>query len=110
MATRRIGAATFDHGAQFFTVRTPAFRRRVDDWIERGLVTVWNHGFDAATTASPATSHRRGMTSLAKDLATGLVVECSTMAFTVRRPAAVVVRRTRWEVVIDDGTSRRPTT
>ena len=46
MATRRIGAATFDHGAQFFTVRTPAFRRRVDDWIDRGLVTVWNHGFD----------------------------------------------------------------
>ena len=45
MATRRIGAATFDHGAQFFTVRTPAFRHRVDDWSDRGLVTVWNHGF-----------------------------------------------------------------
>ncbi len=38
LATRRIGDATLDHGAQFFTVRTPAFQRQVDDWVERGLV------------------------------------------------------------------------
>ena len=68
MATRRIGAATFDHGAQFFTVRTPAFARRVDDWIERGLVTVWNHGFDARRRLPPL-RRTGGMTSLAKDLA-----------------------------------------
>ncbi len=31
LATRRIGSATVDHGAQFFTVRTPAFQHQVDD-------------------------------------------------------------------------------
>jgi predicted NAD/FAD-dependent oxidoreductase len=40
LATRRIGDATVDHGAQFFTVRTPAFQRQVDDWVERGLARV----------------------------------------------------------------------
>ena len=105
MATRRIGAATFDHGAQFFTVRTPAFARRVDDWIDRGLVTVWNHGF-AHDDGFPRYVAPAGMTSLAKDLASGLAVECSTMAFTVRRPGAVASARTRLEVVIDDGTAR----
>ena len=29
LATRRIGAATLDHGAQFFTVRSEAFAARV---------------------------------------------------------------------------------
>lgn len=31
-------------------MRPPAFQRRVDDWIGRGLVTVWAHGFGAADT------------------------------------------------------------
>ena len=43
------------------------------------------------------------MTSLAKDLAVGLPVECSTMAFALRRST---VGPTRWDVVIDDGTVR----
>ncbi len=106
MATRRIGAATFDHGAQFFTVRTPAFRHRVDDWIERGLVMVWNHGF-SNDDGHPRYAAPGGMTSLAKDLAIGLRVECSTMAFTVRRTESARLRATvGWDVVIDDGTIR----
>lgn len=102
MATRRIGDATFDHGAQFFTVRTPAFRRRVDDWMDRGLVRVWNHGIDHDD-GHPRYVAPGGMTTLAKDLAVGLPVECSTMAFTLRRPTADPAR---WDVVIDDGTVR----
>ena len=102
MATRRIGDATFDHGAQFFTVRTPAFGRRVDDWADRGLVRVWNHGFDHDD-GYPRHVAPRGMTSLAKDLAAGLRVECSTMAFTLRRPTG---GSAPWDVVIDDGTVR----
>ena len=101
LATRRIGAATLDHGAQFFTVRTPAFQRQVDDWVDRGLVSVWSHGFVSDD------GHARyiavnGMNSLAKDLAAGLDVRCSTMAFTVRPAEADA---TTWQVVIDDAST-----
>lgn len=102
LATRRIGGARLDHGAQFFTVRTPAFQRRVDDWIERGLVHVWTHGF-GDDDGHPRYVATAGMNSLAKDLAAGLDVECSTLAFTLR-PAEE--NETRWEVVIDDGSVR----
>jgi renalase len=98
LATRRIGTATLDHGAQFFTVRTPAFQRQVDDWIRRDLVTVWANGF-ADDDGHPRYAATAGMNSLAKDLAVGLDVRCSTMAFSVRP------RDAGWEVAIDDGTS-----
>lgn len=99
LATRRIGTATLDHGAQFFTVRTPAFQRRVDDWIERGLVAVWSHGFGSAD-VHPRFVAPAGMNSLAKDLARGHDVSCSTMACAVRPSGS------QWHVVIDDGSVR----
>lgn len=40
-ATRREGSWRFDHGAQFFTVRHPAFSRRVQEWQRQGVVTPW---------------------------------------------------------------------
>jgi predicted NAD/FAD-dependent oxidoreductase len=104
LATRRIGTATIDHGAQFFTVRTPAFQQRVDDWVDRGLVAVWTRGF-IADDGHPRYVARSGMTSIAKDLASGLDVRCSTMAFSVRRAAVGSVAP--WDVVIDDGTMHR---
>jgi renalase len=102
LATRRVGGATLDHGAQFFTVRSPAFAKTVDDWSQRGLVHVWNHGFGG----NEGDSHPRyvatgGMNSLAKDLAVGLDVRCSTMVFAVRRDAD----SGDVSVAIDDGTS-----
>lgn len=100
LATRRIGAATLDHGAQFFTARTPAFQRRVDDWVERAVVRVWSNGF-GTDDGHPRYVARAGMTGLAKDLAIDLDVQCSTMAFAVR-PSV----ETRWTLAIDDGTER----
>jgi hypothetical protein len=96
LATRRIGTATLDHGAQFFTVRTPAFQQRVDDWIARGLVAVWTHGFGSAE-MHPRYVAPAGMNSLAKDLAMGIDVSCSTVAVAVRPSGS------QWQVVIDDG-------
>jgi len=102
LATRRIGAATLDHGAQFFTVRTPAFRRTVDEWVGRGLVTMWSRGF-GSDDGHPRYVAPAGMNSLAKELAVGLDVSCSTMAFAVR-PGSDGGRP--WRVAIDDGTAR----
>jgi len=40
-STRREGEFSFDHGAQYFTVRDDRFRRYVDSWIDEGLVQSW---------------------------------------------------------------------
>ncbi len=40
-ATRRGDGVSFDHGAQYFTARDPAFRRVVEAWCERGVVERW---------------------------------------------------------------------
>jgi len=52
MAARRmatpVGQASFDMGAQYFTARDPGFTRRVDSWIDAGLVAPWGDaGADA---------------------------------------------------------------
>lgn len=45
MSTRRmdtpLGQASFDHGAQYFTVRDAAFQQRVGDWQEQGVAARW---------------------------------------------------------------------
>jgi len=41
MATRRRGDLRFDHGAQYFTVRDPNFRRAMEQWQSDGLVARW---------------------------------------------------------------------
>lgn len=80
MATRRLGAARADHGAQFFTVRTDLFRELVAEAADDGAVVEWCRGFDADD------GHVRwrganGMTDLAKWLARDLDV---TVSHTVR--------------------------
>ena len=40
-STRREGQYSFDHGAQYFTVRDDRLRRYVDSWINDGLVQSW---------------------------------------------------------------------
>ena len=47
MATRRMAGAglghvaRLDHGAQYFTVRTPGFQRYVDEWFAAGIIREW---------------------------------------------------------------------
>lgn len=37
MATRRTAAGSYDHGAQYFTARSPAFQAQVKTWLAAGL-------------------------------------------------------------------------
>ena len=48
MATRRLGQAVFDHGAQYFTIRGKAFGNLVGDALRAGVVEKWCEGFPRA--------------------------------------------------------------
>lgn len=54
MATRPMGVGRADHGAQFFTVRTPEFQKMVDQWIEEDLVFEWSRGWSGGSLQRPA--------------------------------------------------------
>ncbi len=101
IATRRIDDATFDHGAQFFTVRDSLFESHVSEWIASGVVTEWCRGFDTSTQNNDGYPRYRGvhgMTDIAKHLAQGLDVRCNTLAFSIARGAT-----SKWQLKIDDG-------
>lgn len=55
MATRRVklGEAeiAFDHGAQYFTARSPEFRDVVDSWMRAGTAAEWGEGRYVGTPA-----------------------------------------------------------
>lgn len=75
MATRRMGGGQADHGAQFFTTRTPEFQRQIEAWMSEGKVDVWGYGWsDGSLKRTPIDGHPRyyaleGMNSLARDMA-----------------------------------------
>ena len=98
LATRRIGEAVFDHGAQFFTVRDPKFQALVDGWLAADVVRVWCHGFGAEQDGFPRYVGSAGMTSIAKHLAMGLDVRASSLVFSVL-PAA----NGGWTTTLDTG-------
>jgi renalase len=109
MATRRLGDARIDHGAQFFTVRSAAFARQVADWEKAELVRVWSRGMGvgANTDQHPRYIGANGMTGIPKAMANGLDLRCDQMVFSIRRPAdgsPSLHLAANWEVVIDDGT------
>lgn len=87
LATRRLGTAVFDHGAQYFSVRSRGFASTVAAASEAGDVHVWSHGFprlDAGGALElPGEGHPRwcgstGMTALPKRLAAALDVRTAT--------------------------------
>ncbi len=101
LATRRIGgdpAAVLDHGAQFFTVRSPEFEREVAEWTRAGVAREWCRGF-GDDDGHPRYVGVDGMTSIAKHLARGLDVRTNTLVFAIRRGTS-----SPWDVVLDDGT------
>lgn len=73
LATRRIGDARVDHGAQFFTVRGEAFANVVDEARRAGVVQEWCRGFGEVD-GFPRYRATEGMAQFAKWLARGLDV------------------------------------
>lgn len=97
MATRRVGSGTFDHGAQFFTVRSERFRGLVETWLGAGVVREWSRGFAGADGTPNPDGYPRyrgseGMTSIPKHLASGLDVR------TGERVVGVSASDGTWEV------------
>jgi renalase len=99
LATRRIAEATLDHGAQFFTVRSPRFAELVAGWTAAGLVDEWCRGFTEQD-GFPRFAIVGGMNQLAKHLARDLDVRCSSLVFSIR-PAG----ESGWTVGLDDAST-----
>lgn len=99
LATRRIGAATLDHGAQFFTVRSPEFAALVAEAIDAGVVYEWCQGFDAGGDGYPRHACHGGMNALAKWLAVGL--DCTTGSQVAS--VAPAADGPGWTLATDDG-------
>lgn len=81
MASRYAGAFSFDHGAQYFTVRDPAFADLLQPLRETGAIAPWTgsiariEGGGITDLAAPRDEHLVGvpnMNSVAKALAQGL--------------------------------------
>jgi len=106
-ATRRWDGMPVDHGAQFFTARSPEFCAQVDDWLQRGVCFEWCRGFHRANKDGPHPPDgdkfpryacREGMASLGRDLA-GL-----DSSFVLRETKVTKIDRhdLTWEVCTED--------
>ncbi len=104
LATRRIDAATLDHGAQFFTVRTEAFGQRVEEWVAAGIVEEWCQGF-ATVDGYPRYRAVGGMNRLAKHLAASLP---QTVELHGRQRAEAVIPADECWAITYQGATREP--
>ncbi len=112
VATRRLGSAVCDHGAQFFTVRGRAFGGIVAEAHAAGAVAEWCRGFrrdgslggDGTGDGHPRWRGTRGMTDLPKQLAAWL--DAGAGAAGGRCEIQMVAKATA--VAADDGMVRVP--
>jgi len=79
MATRRVGAMQFDHGAQYFTARGPAFSGLLEDLRAQGAAERW---FDESFVGAP------GMSGAPRALAAGLEIIASRQIAALERVGA----------------------
>lgn len=111
LATRRIGRAVVDHGAQFFTVRTPIFQAEVESWMAAGVVEPWCHGF-SQDDGHPRYRAVEGMNSIARYVAEHVDLDSvhnpnRPQIVTRTTAGAIIGEPDHWTVVYDAG-SRLP--
>ena len=85
MRTDLVGEGVFDHGAQFFTVRSERFEEMVRAWISAGVAEEWTRGFADASgerneDGYPRYKGTRGMTAIAEYLGQGLDIQTGVEA------------------------------
>lgn len=97
LAGRRIGDATFDHGAQFMTAREPRFKAAVADWIAAGVAEQWYSSYPGQPNGHPRYRGVPTMTAVAKHLAIGLDIMRATRVVTISR------QQTGWLAELDNG-------
>ena len=90
MRTDLVRDGVFDHGAQFFTVRSDRFAGIVEAWVSQGLAEEWTRGFADASGALNEDGHPRfkgtcGMTAIAEHLAQDLDVRTGAEVSGLRR-------------------------
>lgn len=96
LATKRVGGAVFDQGAQFFTARDPEFIAQAGAWRAAGLVTDWPGPAQGRLVGQPA------MTAVPKALAEGLDIRREHKATTACRLADGT-----WELLIENQPAMR---
>jgi renalase len=84
LASRRIGAATFDHGAQFITTRDARFEAILKQAAEAGMTAEWCQGFSATADGHTRWRGQPAMTAFAKYLAQGLTIQMETQVVAVK--------------------------
>lgn len=102
LATRRIGDASFDHGAQFITTHSSAFAAVLTGWEAAGVVRPWFTGRVGPEGIADPDGHTRfrgvtTMNAIAKHLAVGLDVRLSARVVALRQSD------TGWSVRLEGG-------
>lgn len=102
LATRRLGpepeTGRADHGAQYFSARSPELKALVDDWQTQGIVRDWHiEQSDPASFQHPRYVVTGGMNRLAKHLAQGLDIR------TGERVTYLHQTDTGWQVRCESG-------
>lgn len=86
MSTRRVampgGDLALDHGAQYFTARSPGFRAQVEAWAGQGVVASWPMPDPGAWVGTP------GMNAVIKAMAAGRDVRWSVQVERIERDGA----------------------
>lgn len=102
MAARRAEIAgqsvSFDHGAQYFTARDPAFRAQVEQWESEGHVARWKAA--SPSQEDPAFIGTPGMNAPIRAMSEGLRVHWSTRAQRLWRDGAT------WRIEAEDASLR----
>lgn len=111
MATRRVDGPSvrFDHGAQYFTAREPAFRAEIDRLIAVGAVARWEaeiarisaDGGVGVLRPEPRFVGMPGMNGVIKGLAEGLDVQWGAQVTTLHREG-------EWRLKLADSSEHGP--